>query len=260
MDSQNGVASARRPYRFYAQGMVPIGEGVFETLKVVDARPHALSRHHERLARSAGELGLEPPDLSQLAQAVEAHLKHNPHALGRMRITLAAGPSGPVLRIESAAVAATQPTVSLSLSRWRVNASSPLSGLKTTDYLDYTVAMRAAQASGFDEALLTNTAGEICEASTANVFYVLDGVIHTPPLSSGCLPGIAREMVLEACEAVEIAEQASALSEATEVFLTSSLREVQPVARIDERTYPTIGPKTAEVMAAWRRQLARSRD
>jgi branched-chain amino acid aminotransferase len=232
--------------------MVPNGEGVFETVKVLAGRPCLLSRHLERLTRSARELGVDMPDVAQVADEVTAHLQVHPHALGRLRITWAAGPSGPLLSLDSAPTAPPQPAAALTWSSWRIDASSPLSGLKTTNYVDYAAALRSARAQGFDEALLANITGDICEATTANIFYVLDGAIHTPPLSSGCLPGIARSIVLELCEVVEVAAPPAVLAEATEVFVTSSLREVQPVSLIDERRYATAGPKTAEVIAAWR--------
>jgi branched-chain amino acid aminotransferase len=231
--------------------MVPNGEGVFETLKVVAGQPCVLSRHLERLSRSADRLGLELPSIARITREVDAHLRAHPHALGRLRVTWAAGPSGPVLSIESAATAAPRPSVALTLSTWRVDASSPLSGLKTTDYVNYTAALRVAQAEAFDDALLPNTADQLCETTTANVFYVLDGVIHTPPLSSGCLPGIARSLVLELCEVDEVAAPISVLADATEVFITSSLREVQAVSRNDDWQFRTIGPKTSEAIDAW---------
>lgn len=260
MDSQNGGRSARRSHRFYAQCMVPDGEGVFETLKVVDSRPYALTRHLERLSRSAAALGLEQPEPGRLEREVEAHLSDRPLALGRLRIIWAAAPAGTVLSIDSAATAPPAPTATLSLSTWRIDESSPLACLKTTDYIDYVAAMRAATSAGFDDALLANSTGDVCETSTANLFYVLDGVIHTPAASTGCLPGIARGLVTEFCEVTETAVSPSVLEHASEVFLTSSLREVQPVARIDGRSYATDGPVTAEVTAQWRRSAGASWD
>lgn len=254
MDSQNGGRSARRCGRFYAQSMVPIGEGVFETLKVVDSQPHALARHLERLTHSATALGLDRPEAGYVEREIATHLRDRPLALGRLRIIWAAGPTGGVLSVDSAPTSPPAPTVRLSRSSWRVDASSGLSGHKTTAYVDYALAMREAQAAGFDDALLANTAGEVCETSTANVFYVLDGVLHTPARSSGCLPGIARARVLELCDVVETSAPISVLEQASEVFVTSSLREVQPVSRIDGTTYETAGPVTAEVIARWRDQ------
>lgn len=253
MDSQNGVASARCALGFYAHCMVPTGEGVFETLRVVESRPQLLARHLERLAGAASRLGLESPDPTGVERDIHRHLDARPLALGRMRITWAQAPDGPALSIDSAPIVAPKPSIDLTIGDWRVDEASPLAGLKTTSYADYSVAMRGAQAEGFDDALLGDTRGDLCETTTANVFYVLGGVIRTPTLSSGCLPGIARGLVLELCDVSELDEPLSVLAGASEVFVTSSLREVQPVARIDDVAYPAMGPITADVVAAWRR-------
>lgn len=235
--------------------MIPIGEGVFETLKVVDSRPLAMTRHLDRLARSAGELGLEAPVLADVRAQAEAHLTQRPLPLGRLRLTWLATEDGATLAIDSAPASARAEAVELALSEWRIDESAPLSGLKTTAYVNYLAAAEKARSAGFDDALLATSSDLICEATTANIFYVLDGLLCTPPTSAGCLPGIARGLVLELCEVAEVAMPTSMLAEATEVFVTSSLREVQPVARVGTWTYPSPGPVTAEVMAAWRRFL-----
>jgi branched-chain amino acid aminotransferase len=233
--------------------MVPCGEGVFETLKVVDSRPHALTRHLARLSSSAAVLGLESPSQRDIEREVEAHLRAHPLPLGRLRIIWAAGRSGPVLSIDAEPTARPTSAISLALTSWQVDRSSPLRGLKTTAYVDYSMATREARSAGFDDALLANNAGDLCETATANVFYVLDGVLFTPPESTGCLPGIARALITELCDVVEETAPTSVLEQASEVFVTSSLREVQSVARIGGRSYRTDGPVTAAVMAEWRR-------
>ena len=260
MDSQNGGRSACSAEYFYAQGMVPHGEGVFETLKVVDSRPFALTRHLDRLRHSAMRLGLQPPDPERVRRKVDEHLEAHRLPLGRLRVTWAAAPGTPILSLDSAPMALPEPTATLTVSDWRIDASSPLAGLKTTAYADYAAALRVARTAGFDEALLINAAGDICETSTANIFYVVDDVLYTPPLASGCLPGIARGLVLEVCDVVEVAAPVSTLAEATEVFLTSSLREIQPVSRIDDATYATTGPVTREAINAWKRAVDVSMD
>jgi branched-chain amino acid aminotransferase len=98
--------------------------------------------------------------------------------------------------------------------------------------------MMRARERGADEALFFNQAGNLCEATTANVFAVLDGAVTTPPLSAGCLPGITREHVLLLCRELGIdgAEHDLAGSKITgvdELFLTSSTREIQPLVAVD---------------------------
>ena len=97
-----------------------------------------------------------------------------------------------------------------------------------------------AVGKGMGEALLANTSGQICSGTISNVFWVQDGVVKTCPLEGGAFPGVTRGLVMELCRSLGIAcveayEPFSSLQSLEEVFLTSSLCEVQPVAMIDGR-------------------------
>ena len=94
---------------------------------------------------------------------------------------------------------------------WVRNERAATAGLKTTSYVDYVIALARAKEQGALEAIFGNTRGELCEATGSNVFVVLDSVVHTPPLDSGCLAGITRELVLEWCAAdgVEVVGEAA---------------------------------------------------
>jgi branched-chain amino acid aminotransferase len=108
---------------------------------------------------------------------------------------------------------------------------------------------------------LGNTAGRLCEGTATNVFVVLDGEIHTPPVASGCLPGITRALVVEWTGARETDLPLDVLRRADEVFLTSSLRDVQALHRIDGRELPgTRGPVTAEAMRVFDERSGRDPD
>lgn len=227
-----------------------VGDGAFETCKVTDGRVFALSRHLRRLARSLALLGLPPADDEQVRDAVERTLAATgPLALGRLRITVTAG-VGP-LGSERGGFAPSL-VVALSEARpwpgrigavtvpWARNERSAVAGAKTTSYVENVVALHAAHEVGAHEALLANTRGMLCEGTGSNVF-VLDGDrLVTPPLSSGCLAGITRELLLEwgAQEGLPVVEQdmpMSVLGSAPEVLLTSSTRDVQPVDVLDGR-------------------------
>ena len=93
---------------------------------------------------------------------------------------------------------------------WVRNERAATAGLKTTSYADNVIALARAKEQGALEAIFGNTRGELCEATGSNVFVVVDGVVRTPPLDSGCLAGITRELVLEWCAAdgVEVVEEA----------------------------------------------------
>jgi len=109
---------------------------------------------------------------------------------------------------------------------------------------------------GASEAILANSSGELCEGTGTNVFVVIDGELLTPALSSGCLAGITRELVLEWSGASEAALGLAALRVADEIFLTSSTRDVHPVVRIDDRELAGPGPVTSAVAADFRARSA----
>ena len=86
---------------------------------------------------------------------------------------------------------------------WTRNERSATAGLKTTSYAENVVALAHARANGAGEALLANTVGNLCEGTGSNVFLVLDGQVVTPPLSSGCLAGVTRALLLEWADVIE---------------------------------------------------------
>jgi branched-chain amino acid aminotransferase len=227
-----------------------VGLGLFETAKVVRGQVFALSRHLRRLARSAPALGLPDPDLEWVRSGVAELLTAvGPMPFGRLRITLTAGP-GPLGTAEAGAAAtcviqaaAHEPsprTGTAVTAPWVRNERSALAGLKTTSYAENVIALAYARDQGADEALLANTRGELCEGTTSNVIVGIGGRLVTPPLSSGALPGIGRELLLEwaAGDGWPIVEEplpVAVLAAADEVLLTSSIRDVQPLHAVDDR-------------------------
>jgi branched-chain amino acid aminotransferase len=147
-------------------------------------------------------------------------------------------------------------TATAVVAPWAHDERSPLAGVKSTSRVDTVLAMVRAREQDADEALFFNQAGNLCEATTANVFAVRDGAVTTPPLSAGCLPGITREHVLRLCRelGIEAAERDLAGREITrvdELFLTSSTREIQPLVAVDGRPIGNggAGPVTARLKA-----------
>jgi len=132
--------------------------------------------------------------------------------------------------------------------------------VKATSYGENVIAQRWAAERGCDEALFANTRGELCEGTGSNVFLVVDGVLRTPPLESGCLAGVSRELVCELVDVDDAPVPMAALGAATEVFLTSSTRDVQPVGLLDGLVLPAPGTVTAAVQAAWRDLEAQTLD
>jgi branched-chain amino acid aminotransferase len=247
-----------------------VGDGVFETAKVVDGVPFALTRHLDRLASSARGLGLTPPGDGALRDAVGAALAANADAVAagplRLRITLTGGTSplgsdrgqaGPTLVVALAPLTAWAPTAKVVVVPWTRNERAAPAGLKTTSYADNVVALAHAKAHGGSEAVLANTAGMLCEGTGSNVFLVLAGELVTPPLSSGCLAGVTRALVLEWTGAVERDVPLGALLEADEVFLTSSTRDVQAVHAVGDDAYPDApGPLTRQAAATFAERSA----
>jgi len=247
-----------------------VGDGVFETAKVVDGVPFALTRHLDRLASSARGLGLTPPEDGALRDAVAVALAANADAVAagplRMRITLTGGTSplgsdrgqaGPTLVVALAPLTAWAPTAKVVVVPWTRNERAATAGLKTTSYADNVVALAHAKAHGGSEAVLANTAGMLCEGTGSNVFVVLAGELVTPPLTSGCLAGVTRALVLEWTGAIERDVPLGALLEADEVCLTSSTRDVQAVHAVGDDAYPDApGPLTRHAAATFAERAA----
>ena len=248
---------------------VIVGDGVFETLKVVNGVPFALTRHLGRLKRSADGLGLPEPDDALVRTAVAETLTADPEA-GRLRITWSSGPGplgsdrggGPgTLLVASSPGTVWPEAVQVHLCEWTRNERGALTGLKTTSYAENVRALEAAHQRGASEALLANTQGRLCEGTGTNVFLVVDRQLVTPPLSSGCLAGITRELVLELTEVVERDVDPGEFAVASEAFLTSSTREVGAISAIDDTVLPEApGPVTAGLVAAFAALVATSPD
>lgn len=244
---------------------VTVGDGAFETAKVVDGVPFALSRHLRRMDRTVAGLGLPPVDHERVREGIDSVLADEPIEFGRVRWTITGGrgPLGsdrsdsPLTYIVTATAHERPPvTGSVVTVPWVRNERGPLAGLKTTSYGENVVALARAQEQGAVEALMANTRGELCEATASNVFVVVDGVLRTPPLESGCLAGISRELLLEWWreDGLEVREEAlpfEVLRDADEVFLTSSIKDVMPVSALDGRPLPSPGPVTATAQAVW---------
>ncbi len=230
-----------------AQGFLT-GMGVYDSLLLRESRPVFLTKHLRRLAGGAARLELPAPDEPMVRSAIAALAASHGLTEGRVRITLAAGASptvhpGPADRnitlITLAPLSPVKASAALTVTPFRRNEHSPLAGIKYTSHAENVLAQRAALAAGFDEALFLNTAGEVCEGAFSNVFITTAGRVFTPPLTSGCLPGVMREVVLELCAAHGIpAEErtlrAPCLREAEEIFVSSSIRGIQPVHRLDD--------------------------
>ncbi|MEU8620379.1 aminodeoxychorismate lyase [Streptomyces sp. NPDC048623] len=247
-----------------------VGDGIFETVKAERGETFALTLHLERLTRSARGLGLPDPDLDEVRRAVAAVLEANPMELGRLRITYTGGLSplgsergdaGPGLVVALGETRRRPDTTAVITVPWVRNERGALTGLKTTSYAENVVALARAHERGASEALFANTVGQLCEGTGSNVFVVVDGRVLTPPVSSGCLAGITRALAAEWTGAEEVDLPLDVLESADEIFLTSTLRDVQAVRRVDDRELSGApGPVTAKAMRIFEERTARDRD
>ena len=243
-----------------------VGDGVFESLITYGGAAFALRRHFQRLCHSASLMGLPVPDFENVRDAVHAVIAANGCHHSRLRITLTRGeaPLGSELGQEQAptfVVASADLPKRLELARvhlvkWTRNERGALHQIKSTSYGENVIALAAAHSRQAQEAIFCNTRGHLCEGSGSNLFIIHEGVLHTPPLTDGCLAGVTRAIVMEMSTEVglplkETSLPAEALLSAEEAFLTSTFREVQSIIHVDEHTIPA-GPITARLQALFR--------
>jgi branched-chain amino acid aminotransferase len=238
------------------------GFGVYESCAVLGGQVFALDRHLARFARSAATLGLTIPTESVVRTAVEQVAAAGGWSYGRLRLTCTGGPDDatPGVLLVAGQPAAEVEQVTAVRTPWVRNERSPLVGAKSTSIADNLVTARVARQAGADEAILANTRGELCECTTANVLVEIDGELVTPPLSSGCLGGVTRELLLGwAAEAgLPVRERTLDYTVLDEVSagraglaISSTIRTVVPVTALDGVPLAP-GPLTLQAGALFR--------
>jgi branched-chain amino acid aminotransferase len=252
-----------------------VGDGVFETLRVYRGTPFAWTRHLARLRASADGLGLALLDATMLRAAADAVIAANGLTDARLRVTVTGGPgppgSGrgdapPTAFIVAFPLESPSPTADVVIAPWTRNEHSATAGLKTISYAANVRALTWARARGASEAIFANTLGNLCEATGSNVFCVIDDVVCTSPASSGCLLGVTRALLLERCAVIGVVAEErdiaiDALVGSDEAFLSSTTREVQPIAHVGGAAMAAApGPITAKLASAFRDLVARDLD
>lgn len=239
-----------------------LGDGVFETLPVRRGAALQVGRHLARLRDGAACLGIPVPyDDAVLDAAFGATVAANAIEDGSLRLTLTRGPASrgiatsfdatPTVLITAAISTGAPGPVSLIVAKsTRRNEFSPLSRIKSLNYLDSILARREAEQAGAEDALLLNTSGWVAEATTANVIVRLDGALLTPPVEHGALPGIARALLIEQGRLVSAAVSPKSLYRADALWLCNSLT-VRPVRSLNDRPLGAVALEDA--MAAGHR-------
>jgi branched-chain amino acid aminotransferase len=260
------------------------GDSVYETLRTYAGRVFVLGRHLARLRRSAGRLQFEIPLTdAELRARVEAVLAAAGNEESYLRLIVSRGVGDLSYNFEHVK----GPTVVMLVKPWQeypaehFSVGIPVSlvdrrrnprrsldpAIKSSNLLNNVLATLEAQKKGGFEAILLNEKDEIAEGAGSNVFVGKNGVLRTPPLDAGILAGITRDLVFELGRqvGVEIREQpllADDLLNADEAFITSTLKEVTPISRVDARV---IGPGkpgalTLRLQAAYREKTKAHED
>jgi branched-chain amino acid aminotransferase len=262
----DAIRGATEPVLAAGQVGLLSGWGVFTTLRVQEGVLFAFERHWARLTRDAAAFHIAlPGDLEEvrlrLLELVEANHAHN----STLRLVIVRNTGGmwaaPNAR-ETDVVALTADTknwgrgVRLAYQPEARHAASGFAGTKILSWAMNLTWLETAQRRGFDEAILLNERGEVSECTSANIFTAVGDTVFTPPLSSGCLPGITRELLLDAIQVpgVEIVEKTllpADLEVADEVFITSTTRDLLPVAEIEGRKTGTASRAVKALSAAF---------
>jgi 4-amino-4-deoxychorismate lyase len=248
------------------------GYGIFETLLITEQGPRFADLHWQRMKRGADLLGLELPNLTEWLQRVQEFIDQTPDDLPyALRITLSGG--APLVGLPSRLLfhkrlvpytpAQYAQGVRLHLLPSLRNEQSPLASIKSTNYLENILAKEAAKLQGAEEGLWLNTKGYLAEGTMSNLFFIKDKTLFTPSLSSGCLPGTRRQIVLSLAQSLQIPIQEglyplSDLMSSDELFLTNALMGIMPVSQVDDILFPLVKDSTLRVLESAYKDLMRS--
>jgi len=260
--------------------LVLFGYGLFETLRVNPNGIEVPHLHWERMSSGGEVLGLEVPGFPHWIQAINEflasihyeaiesnaiqsdtfHPHDDPFRSFALRLTLSGGTSPALRKSEHNSLGSNsskllfhprpipytpshyEQGVELILLSSPRNEHSILTKIKSTNYLENLYAREQAQRQGAFDGLWLNTQGQLVETTMSNLFFVKEGILHTPSLSCGCLPGTRRTLVLQTASSLGIpvyegAYRPDALFEAEEVFLTNALMGIMPVCKINEHLF-----------------------
>ncbi|MDT5060988.1 MAG: branched-chain amino acid aminotransferase [Acidobacteriota bacterium] len=234
------------------------GRGVFTTLAIYNSQPFLYSSHWARLTEHAARAGVDTSEYEEasvrdlLAHLIEANNVKN--GLARMTLLATTAEHG-VWKIKALESRRTdllimtgdphvvnEEGLALTVSPYRASTLSPLTGIKSVNYLDHILAREEARARDFDEAVALNERGEIVSATVANIFWVINGTVHTPALATGALAGTTRAQIMQlagelSVPLVEGVYDISDLGDADEIFLTSAGQGVAIVTTFDFHRY-----------------------
>ncbi len=222
------------------------GWGLFETMRSYNRNIVYFGRHLERLKKSAELLGLTPPYSPSRIKSLAAGAVERCGAKDvYLRITLWNSGSGAEFMILAKEYRPLKPEkyrcgLSACISPLRQAEDHFFARIKTTSRILYELSYRLAKNHNFDEALILNNRGYVCEASRSNIFFIKSGTLFTPALKCGCLPGVTRRVVFDIAKRCAIAVEegnftAEDLLKSEGAFFTNSLIGIMPLTRIENR-------------------------
>lgn len=210
------------------------GRGIFTSLAIYDKKPFLWEKHWRRLSRNAAKIGIDLSDFSEesVTSSLTEIIEQNKIKNARARITFFDESPGKIwtfntkdktsLLIQTADLKQPEENLTLTVSPFLINSTSPLAGVKSCNYLENILALKEARKRNFDEAVRINERGEIVSACMANIFWQKNGKLFTPSEKTGCLAGTTRELILEKREVFEVEENLETLQNAEAIFLTST--------------------------------------
>lgn len=208
--------------------------GIFTTVAIYNRKPFLWEKHWRRLVENARKISL---DLTRFTEETVRNsfvkiVEKNNFKNGRARITFFDSSASAIWQekqfpetnflIQTADFCPIKKKLKLIASPFQINSTSPLSGIKSCNYLENILALESARAEHFDEAIRINERGEVVSACMANVFWKRGKKIFTPRLETGCLAGTTRDLVMENFSVEEVTAQLDDLKNADKIFLTSA--------------------------------------
>jgi branched-chain amino acid aminotransferase len=234
------------------------GVGLFETMLVVDGKVRLGQYHWQRLFGGLTQLRFEIPARLTPEMLEEEVLrtvaKNSMQSLCRVRLQLYGGSGGifgpadrkPMYVVECyplgpEAIRINDNGLVVGIAEGVKKSADSLSKLKSSNALVYAMAARQAKEHKWNDALVLNTEGNVIESAIANIFWIKDGLLFTPPLSEGCVAGVMRRHLLQTMANIaEVPLTIAALMDADEVFLTNAIKTVKWVGRIENKVYRNV--------------------
>lgn len=209
-----------------------LGDGVFETILVLKGKPIALSRHLNRMEKGAASLLVSMPERVSIEKWVKSICEEFPYPAGRLRISVVSSGDCVISYREHH-----DQDRSISLMKFPIPIHSRdfIRPLKSISYQMSAYALRLAQQAGYDDVVFINESNAVVESAIANIVFDIKGALVTPPLNSGALAGVTRQLLLENFDVTEDECDSSLLDTCDGMALVSSMKSIQFVSRYEAR-------------------------